>query len=211
MEGTTTHLDHLILGTPDLGATLESLSTRFGVRASAGGRHPDEGTCNALYQLDERTYLEIMGPDPSTPEPNRPRWMGIDTLTETRLVGWAVGTNALESLAARISALGLRVGPILHGGRTRPDGSLLSWRLTDPRATGPDSMLPFLIDWGESPHPAESATRGLKLLEFRIEHPDAERLGGAFDTFGLDVKLDAGPVPALRAVLDTPAGIVELT
>lgn len=211
MVSGTTHLDHLILGTPDLDSTLERLSGTFGVRATVGGRHPDEGTRNALYRLADRTYLEIMGPDPSAPEPNRPRWMGIDALTETRLVGWAVSSSALESLAGRMSALGIRVGPILRGARTRPDGSELRWRLTDPRATGPESMMPFFIDWGESPHPAQSAARGLKLLEFRVEHPDAERLAGAFDALGLGVRLESGPVPTLRAVLDTPAGILDLT
>ena len=39
-------LDHLVLATPDLSATVAGLAEAVGVRAAPGGRHPGRGTRN---------------------------------------------------------------------------------------------------------------------------------------------------------------------
>ena len=82
-------LDHLVYGTPDIEETVDQLERRTGVRATPGGQHLGHGTRNALLALGPSMYLEILGPDPEQPEPDEPRWLGIDDLTAPRLITWA--------------------------------------------------------------------------------------------------------------------------
>jgi hypothetical protein len=71
-------------------------------------------------------------------------------------------------------------------------------------------VVPFLIDWGTSPHPAASAAPGLSLASLRGEHPDAARVAALLARLGLPLPVDPGPAPALVATLDTPRGPVTL-
>ena len=205
-----TGLDHLVYATPDLERTVEELDERLGVRASAGGQHPGRGTRNALISLGPRMYLEIVGPDPSQPEPQGPRWFGIDSLTGPRLVAWAAATDNLAAVSAKAASHAVRLGPVITGGRTRPDGIRLQWNVTDPTTFVGDGLVPFFIDWGTSPHPAESATPGVELVDFRGEHPDAMEIRGMLQALGVSLPVEPGSVARLIATLRGRHGEVQL-
>lgn len=204
-------VDHLIYGTPNLSATVDELEKRFGLRAATGGRHPGEGTYNALYSLGPGRYLEIMAPDPNQSKPDRPRWLGLDDLMEPRLVAWAAKAQELEETVRAAASSGVELGEIRSGGRERPDGTFLNWRLTDPHRQIAAGVVPFLIDWGRSPHPSAAAVQGVELLDFRLEHPDTDYVRRALDALGLPIQVTAGRTPLLVAILDTPRGTIELT
>lgn len=203
-------VDHLVYAAPDLEAAVDHLEARLDVRAAPGGRHPAEGTRNFLLALGPAVYLEIVGPDPSGPPPGRPRWFGIDGLSEPCLAAWAARGEDLDRIAADAASAGLNVGPVSSGSRERPDGVALSWRSTDPRVVVEGGVVPFLIDWGETPHPARSAPRGAILEGLRAEHPEPERVRKMLDALGLDVPVSFGPSAGLCATLLTPRGRVEL-
>jgi hypothetical protein len=87
---------------------------------------------------------------------------------------------------------------------------VLAWRYTDPNTVVADRLVPFLIDWGTSPHPSATAARGATLVAVRAEHPDAERVRQMLDVLGLDLRVQRGPAPAIIATIDGPRGRVEL-
>jgi hypothetical protein len=203
-------VDHIIYGTPDLDTTVEDLAVQFGVRASVGGQHPGEGTRNALYSLGPSRYLELMGPDPDQPEPDRPRWVGIDDLSEPRIVAWAAKATRLDIAVKEGRNRGVALGDVLEGGRTRPDGTRLSWRLTDPRSVVGDRIVPFLIDWGDTPHPSSTAASGVSLNTLGAEHPEAGKIGAMLEALGLDLTVRHGESPCLIAELQTPNGVIKL-
>ena len=196
--------------TPDLPLGIETIETLFGVRATPGGQHPGRGTRNALVSLGPGIYLEIIGPDPAQPSPTQLRPFGIDELTEPRLVTWVAKGEDLESFAKEAARAGVRLGNVIDGSRQRTDGVVLSWRYTDPRTVAFDGLVPFFIDWGKTPHPADAATPGASLTGLRAEHPDPEPVQKALDTLGLAVRVQRGSRPALIATIDTPRGRVEL-
>ena len=195
-------VDHLVYAAPDLEAAVDAIEARLGVRAAPGGRHPSEGTRNFLMALGPAVYLEIVGPDAEAPAPSRPRWFGLDDLMEPRLVAWAARAEDLERDAAAAAASGITLGSVASGSRQTADGQLLSWRFTDPRVVVEAGVVPFLIDWGKTPHPALSAPRGAVL--------EGERVRGALGVLGLDLPVARAGGPALLATIRSPRGLVEL-
>ena len=203
-------IDHLVYATPDLAAGVAQVEQLLGIRASPGGQHPGAGTRNALIGLGDNVYLEIIGPDPDQPKPARARRFGIDELQEQRLVTWAAKGTDLEALVETAKRRGVDLGQVQSGSRRRPDGVLLSWRLTASPAVSAGGIVPFFIDWGQTPHPASSLPKGCTLIRLRAEHPDPKAVQSAHSALGLDLPVQGGPRPTLIATVRTPKGDVEL-
>jgi hypothetical protein len=203
-------VDHLVWAGPRLDGEIARLEALTGIRAAPGGRHPAEGTHNALLSLGQGRYLELLAPDPDAPAPGRPRWFALDTLRRPRLVTWAVRALDLERQAAAVREAGHPLGEIRVGRRELGDGTALSWRLTYPDVHLGDGLVPFMIDWGRSPHPSITAPQGVVLRGLRAEHPDPDAIHRLLRPLGIDLMVDRAAAPALVATLDTPRGSVEL-
>jgi Glyoxalase-like domain len=202
-------IDHLVHATPDLDATLAQLAGR-GLVLSPGGAHDGLGTRNALADLGGGTYLEVIGPDPEQPEPAQPRPFGIDGLREPRLVAWAVRVADLDAAVAVARSRGHDPGAARDMARLRGDGVRLAWRLTPPPAAVPE-VVPFLIAWGDTEHPSRTAARGARLVSFTAAHPNPTDVRGRLAALGVtDLTVEPAPSPALRALIETPSGPVEL-
>ncbi len=190
-------IDHLVYATPELEAGIADLEKRFGRRAAPGGQHPEWGTRNALLGLGPAVYLEIIGPDPTLPPPPQGRPFGIDALTGPRFVTWALKAPRLEEQVQRAAARGLVLGAIREGRRRRPDGSLLSWRLTDPYTVNGDGLAPFLIDWGDAEHPARALPQIGRLQQLRLEHPDPGRIRVLLAALDVDLPVFPNKAPGI--------------
>jgi hypothetical protein len=203
-------LDHLVHATSDLSGTVARLAD-LGVALSPGGSHVGLGTRNHLADLGGGAFLEVIGADPDQPEPAQPRPFGIDALAGERLVTWAARVDGIDAALAAARVAGHDPGPAREMRRDRPDGVRLSWRLTAPPAPELDGLVPLLIDWADTPHPAASAARGARLVELRATHPEPGAVISWLDALGVrgDLAVTAGP-RTLTAVLRTPAGAVEL-
>ncbi len=203
-------VDHLVYATPDLAAGVVRVEQLLGVHAAPGGQHPGAGTRNALIGLGDNVYLEIIGPDPDQAKPASPRRFGIDELQAQRLVTWAAKGTDLEALVETAKRRGVDLGEVQSGSRRRPDGMLLSWRLTVSPVLHSGGIVPFFIDWGQTSHPASSLPKGCMLIGLRAEHPDARAVQSALSSLGLDLPMRVADVPALIATIRTPKGDVEL-
>lgn len=203
-------IDHLVYATPDLAAGVERVERLLGVRAAPGGQHPGAGTRNALIALGESVYLELIGPDPDQPQSSGPRRFGIDDLKAPKLVTWAAKGTDLDSLVDSAKHNGVVLGQVQSGSRRRPDGVLLSWRLTVSPALTFDGIIPFFIDWGRTQHPASALQKDCMLIGLRAEHPDPKSVQLALAALGLDLQCKAADLPALIATIHAPRGDVEL-
>jgi hypothetical protein len=199
-------VDHLVYATPNFNRTVDALTRQIGIAPSAGGAHPGRGTRNALLALGPASYLEIIGPDRDQPDHVAPRWFGIDALTAPRFVTWAAKGTDLGALCARALAKGVLLGDVASGSRQRPDGSTLSWQLTNPAPLVDDGIVPFFIDWGTSPHPSTHAARGLVLVGLRAEHPRATGVRTSLESLGFTLDVRQAALPALVATIEGPRG-----
>ena len=192
-------LDHLVYATRDLGSGIERIQDLLGVHAAHGGRHPQWGTRNAILSLGPGRYLEIIAPDPDTAPPPSGVLFGLDRMESDLLLTWVVRCADLDAVATMMQDAGARPGAIMHGERKAPDGRLLQWSLTDPAALPADGAIPFLINWGTSPHPSGSAPPGGALDRLAIHCPDADAVTRVVDVLGIDVPVLPGNQFALEA------------
>lgn len=201
-------IDHIIYAAPDLEAAVDVVAKRFGVRAAGGGQHDGQGTHNKLLALGPQTYLEIVAPDPHQPEPVAPRPYGVDGVTRAGLVGWALACDDIEREVSEARARGFDPGDVIDGHRITATGTLLRWRLSrNALAAG---VIPFLISWGDTPHPATTAPPGLTLESLHIEHPDPARVMANLHALGAHVEVHPAREPALAVTVMGPSGRDEL-
>ena len=202
--------DHLVLAVPDLEAGIDWIEALTGVRAVIGGRHTGMGTWNALISLGPTTYLEIIAPDPTQATYRSPRVFRVDEADEPQLMTWAANATDVAALAAIALPGDQTIGTAQDGSRDRPDGVTLRWTLSDPYVEIAGGVVPFFIDWGDTPHPAGASPEGAVLRGLRAEHPQPEAVKQTLERLGIDLPVTEGPAPALIATLDTPNGTVEL-
>lgn len=203
-------VDHLVYAAPDLETGIDKIEQLLGVRATPGGRHPDWGTRNALVALGQEVYLEIIGPDPEQPAPAGERIFQIDVIGMPRLVSWAAKASRLSKQVKEAAKKGVVLGEVKAGSRTRPDGSRLSWQLTDPARVLAGGIVPFLIDWGDSAHPAQTAVFGGHLVELRAEHPDPGKVTAILEKLNIELPVRQGAAPALTAVIEKEGKRIEI-
>ncbi|MFH0516029.1 VOC family protein [Streptomyces sp. M41] len=200
-------LDHLVLATPDLAATVADFTRRTGVRPAPGGVHLGFGTRNHLVSLGGSGYLEIIGPDLEQSVPGQPRPFDVDGLLTARTVTWAIRPPDLDAAIEGARARGYDPGPALAMSRRRPDGTLLRWRLTDGDDAHPSGLVPFLIDWGTSVHPTATGLPTTPLLSLSASAPDPDEIRPLLSALGTDLHLTPGPV-GISFTVDSPLGPV---
>jgi Glyoxalase-like domain len=204
-------VDHLVYVSADLDAATAELESRLGVRPAGGGSHVGRGTRNSLLSLGGDVYLEVIGPDPAQ-EVQQPASRFADP---PLLRTWAVKAPEIDVTVARARERGYDPGDVNAMSRARPDGVLLEWRLTSGGGGGLGTdgsvgLVPFLIDWGETEHPALSTPTGCTLVSLRAEHPDPGAVLESLEALGVELAVEVGPVAALIATIDTPRGRIEL-
>lgn len=196
---------------PDLSDAVRLFDELTGVTPVPGGQHVGVGTANYLVGLGDDAYLEIIGPDPEQPDPGRARPFGVDRLTEPRVTAWAIHPGDLDGHIAAARAAGFDPGEPFPLSRDTPDGETMRWRLTWPDFDAGTDLVPFLIDWGDTPPPPSRGLPTVPLLSFEATHPAPDRVRPALKALGVRLRVRAGNRAGLTVVLDGRHGEVVLT
>ncbi|MDA3644151.1 VOC family protein [Saccharopolyspora indica] len=203
-------LDHVVIAGPDLADLVNWFAERTGVTAAPGGVHP-RGTANALIALTigglrGPQYIELIGPDPGSEL--IPDVFGIADLDRPRIVTYAIRPDDIDATVARARNNGYDPGDVTDLSRRTPDGDLLEWRLARGDGSRPD--VPFLIDWGHTPHPGLADVPALELLSLQRIEPDPEPTHRAVAAHGLEASAVAdtitGSPAGFRLELQHPDG-----
>ena len=130
-------LDHVVLVVLDLAAAVAEHRAR-GFTVTPGGEHAGGLTHNALVGFQDGSYLELIAFHDLAAARGKHSW----ALVAERGGGWADFALLSNDLLQDVAALGDIVARAPEeGGRTRPDGVGIAWRVA--RLEKP---LPFLIE-----------------------------------------------------------------
>ncbi|MEM6377613.1 MAG: VOC family protein [Bacteroidota bacterium] len=209
MQQLLSKVDHLVLAVPDLNEAILKVEQLTGVKPQIGGQHQGRGTWNALIGLGHASYLELIAPDPKQTPPPQGAWMGVDQIEEPTLIHWAAKVSGIRQVIETAKNQEVQVGALSAGSRTRMNGQVISWMLTEPLQGSDGGILPFLIDWEDSDHPAESLPQKCKLLHLEARHPEPELVQRQLNVLGLQMPITLGIRPQLLASIETPNGIVS--
>ncbi|KJX97387.1 glyoxalase bleomycin resistance protein dioxygenase superfamily [Zymoseptoria brevis] len=197
-------LDHVVLLLPyaDILNPPTWLTKDFTI--SPGGRHADNKTENKLILFSDGTYLELIAFIDDAPSNRKNHWWdkpyGVVDYALTTVDGDFL---TLDSIRERLAQTGTSISyqdPI-EGGRIKPDGTELKWKVTFPTSTERGSV-PF---WCHDVTPRE---RRVPVSQESTTHPS-----GVVGMAGLQVSVKGGEeVEKLRkataAIVDvgTPRG-----
>lgn len=203
-------IDHIAYAVPDLAEASLTLAKLLGCEVITGGRHLNNGTHNALINLGNDIYLELLAIDTENGEITAPRWMGVDLLTKPRVTRWALKSDDLKSDLQALSHYSAELGNSFEGSRKKQDGSLLKWHMALPAPTPEIEIAPFAVDWKDSIHPTVSLPNECELLSIELSHPSPELFISLFSAMDIDQKISQGPEIQIKLKISSPNGIVEL-
>lgn len=202
-------LDHIVLGVPHLEDGAEEFERSTGLRPVFGGRHAT-GTANYLVDLGGEAYLEILGLMPDARGNGQVQPFGIEHVRRPRLLTFCLRSGDIERDAASAKERGHDVGEVLSLSRTSPDGARLNWKMSRRQPMAAGGVVPFLMDWGRTPHPTTRGLPSASLLDLRISHPDPDSVAASLRAVGShSYEVGRGP-GGLRATIDTPNGVITL-
>ena len=189
-------IDHLVYAAPQLEAANDRIAKELGVAPTSGGTHPGRGTMNTLVGLGGRQYLEIIAPDPTLADLPR-TGAKIAALPAPEIMTFAMEFSDLEMIEAKAKGLGLKTSGIRRGSRRTPGGALLEWRSMLVISETYGGLLPFFIDWGETPHPGATSAQGARLVRMVVTHPEPDGLRALYQAFEIGVPVRYGNRPAI--------------
>jgi hypothetical protein len=203
-------LDHILWAAPDLDDGANTIERLTGVTPARGGVHPGLGTRNGLIALDSGAYFEIIAPDPAQNLAGN-RGGRIAEQTRPGVMTFAIASDDLGSLREAALREGLGVnGPVaMH--RNTPSGARLDWTILYLEDARFGEAIPFVIDWGKTPHPSTSQPGGCRLKSFTVTHPEVEALARLYAALGIPVAVKRAAYPGFVVELSTPNGEVVLT
>lgn len=139
-------IDHVVVVVRDLEDAIRDYAA-LGFTVTPGGTHADGKTHNALITFADGSYIEVLAFLDREHSYNHPWRHRLDE--GEGIEDFAVGSDDLAVDAARMRSedepAGQEMGPVVDGGRRRPDGQELRWRtarFVQPRG---EAVLPFLI------------------------------------------------------------------
>lgn len=202
-------IDHLVYASPSLEQGMEEIETLTGVKPVIGGKHHQWGTWNALISLGPQCFFEIIAMDP-TQSYNGPIIFDLDQISKSKLVRWVAKSNQIPKQEKLAHDAGFSLGAVIVGQREKQDGTLLKWSLTDPLSNPGDGLIPFLIDWKDTPHPGGSTPKGCTLLALSGTHHNPDSIQHKLQVIGIDFEIEKGDTIELIATIQTPLGMIKV-
>ncbi|MEM7573532.1 MAG: VOC family protein [Bacteroidota bacterium] len=203
-------IDHLVYAVPDLNQAIADLDAKLGIAPVFGGQHLTKGTKNALLNLGNGAYLELLAIDSTNDQIQPPRWMGIDLIEAPQMVRWALKTDQIDLVSSLLSDFHPEHGRIETGERQQANGEFLRWQMCLPTPIPVVDILPFFVDWSSSlHHPCNQLETGCSLQGLQLFHPQPPSIAPLFRALNISLTIRKGP-QSIRIQIAGPKGSLSL-
>ncbi len=184
-------VDHLVITVDDLSSAVEDYTKVLGFPPTWRGEHPEKGTENALFPL-QNTYLELMAAKGDGLYADI-----VKTNLENKgegLFGIVLGTEDLEAFKNNLTENGIETGEIFEGKGFEPNLNLTrTWKnlFLDPSITRDLFVFPIEHISGELPPAKEDISHVNRLDAAVINTNDPDGFISLYrDKFGIRLALD---------------------
>lgn len=188
-------IDHILIAVKDLEAATRDYEVLTGREVSLKGTHPDYGTANTIFQL-ENTYVELISPAGTGPFADILN-AHLDNHGDG-LFGIALGTTDAAGTSAEWQAKGINATPPQDGAGHAPDGSVRKWQNVFTPQEDVLGLFMFAIehqsDAGSRPQakplgPVDATFHGVDHVV--VNTPDGDKAVSLFgDAMGIRLALD---------------------
>tara|TARA_B100001250_G_scaffold148491_1_gene127207 strand:- start:1071 stop:1916 length:846 start_codon:yes stop_codon:yes gene_type:complete len=186
-----TTIDHLVITVDDLSSAVEDYTKVLGFLPTWRGEHPEMGTENALFPL-QNTYLELMAVKGDGLYADI-----VKTNLKNKgegLFGMVLGTEDLEAFKNNLIENGIKTGEISEGKGFEPNLNLTrTWKnlFLDPLITRDLFVFPIEHTSGELPSIEEDTSHVNRLDATVINTNDPDGFISLYrDKFGIRLALD---------------------
>ncbi len=205
-------IDHIVYCVFDLEEGIDYFENLLGIRPSIGGCHQSKGTKNALLNLGDQCYLEILAVDESNIDFNGERWMGIDLLKDPKITRWSMKSNDLCDDSNILKQYSPDLGDIIEGSRLTENGELLSWKMIAPTSFPEIELLPFMTDWSTSDmHPTDTLQEGCKLENIFLFHPNPIDIEAVLKDLDIPFKVQESKEVKIEIEIKSPTGFTFIS
>ena len=200
-----TQLDHIALAVPDTEKGVAFVRELTGVEPALTRRDPKDFYWSAAIPLAERSFLEIIGPNPDH-RGVHPLKSFMAGLAQPKLLFWYVATADISAFARQAKEAGAPLRSIVKvDPATSTNGSDYT------RASigkGYISQRPGVIEWRRR-SVQQAGERQCRLSRFKLCHPKADELNALFGKLGIDIEVATGP-SLIGITLVSPKGEVSI-
>ncbi len=211
MKIDTRKIDHLVYGVPDLDQAIHHFNAVYGIAPIRGGKHKHKGTHNAIINLGNECYLELLAIDKENTIITGNRWMGMDFVENAKITRWAIKSKDVSSDVEVIKKVNPALGTLGNGLRITESGNTLSWEMSMPLANPEVELIPFLINWSESGHhPTHNLDVQCELIEMTLTHPEPPHILDCFHDLGIALPINRATETSFKATFSGPKGIFTL-
>jgi hypothetical protein len=210
--------DHIAIGAGTLQAGVDWLQSETNINIPVGGEHPKMGTHNHVMSTGDDVYIEVIANNPNAPQPERPRWFGMDDprvelslYKAPRVFAWVCRTNNVTRMLNLLKDLGNETD---LGTATDMQRGDLHWKI----ALRKDGLVPLwgsaplLIEWPNGPHPSQNmADLGMRFASLNIETPHSSALSSLlwmldFNDNRVTIAQSGEQLTTMTAAYDLPDG-----
>jgi len=201
-------IDHIVYTVTNLDAAIDEFEKLSGVRPVFGGYHTTKGTKNALVNLGDNCYLEILTIDEGNTAIKPPRWMGVDFVKTPQITRWSLKSNQLHQDSKILQKYHSEMGVIQGGQRQTTVGDTLTWEMILPLATPLVEPIPFMTDWQHSSvHPTHNLPPQCELIELSFTHLHPTIIQQIFSELSIDILVQQGEEATIQAKIKSPNGV----
>jgi hypothetical protein len=202
-------LDHIVLASPDFDEAMKEFESMTGITPSIVGSIRGLGIKTARVGLDNKTYIEILAPDPQKPGPLGAQ---LSQLEEGSLVPYHFAVRSSDLVEMKNDTVPNELGwdpDHIVMRLPAPDGTMAKWEMLFMYGHFMGGCIPYYVDWGGCNHPIATIPQVGTMKSFVVRAPGGTKAHELLKNVK-DVTMEDGE-PSLTFSFGSPEGTITFS